>query len=95
MPNVTAAHGIGSAARQDGTSVKALGQLDEPPGFRRGYGEARANTLLDWNNSALWCNRTRTQSIDLDADVVGGATVVVVGMADENAGSYLACQVKT
>ncbi|MEU4769435.1 hypothetical protein AB0H12_39955 [Actinosynnema sp. NPDC023794] len=59
-------------------------------GCRRVYGEAWANTRrLDWGNSALWCNHLRTQSIPLDANVAGGATTVVVGMADENAVTYL------
>lgn len=57
-------------------------------GCRRVYGEAWANDLLDWDNSALWCNHTRTQSIALDANVVGGATWVVVGIAEDNASSY-------
>ncbi|MEU4770012.1 hypothetical protein AB0H12_43020 [Actinosynnema sp. NPDC023794] len=40
-------------------------------GCRRVYGKAWASDELDWNNSALWCNHTRTQPIELDADVVG------------------------
>lgn len=49
-------------------------------GCRRVYGAAYANNLLDWDNSTTWCNTTRTQSINLDANVVGGATSARIWM---------------
>ncbi|MGW4063916.1 hypothetical protein ACWEGE_36905 [Amycolatopsis sp. NPDC004747] len=51
---------------------------------RRIYARAYAgNTSLDFRSTSLWCNRAGTATLNLDANVVGGADSVWIYMTDE------------
>lgn len=53
------------------------------------YGRAfTGSTSLDFVSSSTWCNRTASATLNLDANVVGGANKIWIYMTDED-GYYL------